>query len=312
MHGDKYDYSKVDYKNNSTKICIVCPEHGEFWQYPNNHLSGNGCPKCTSNERKSTEKFIEDARKVHGDKYDYSKVDYKNNVTKVCIICPKHGEFLQTPLAHLNGSGCSDCAMEGRHGTTEQFIEKARKVHGDKYDYSKVEFKDSTTKVCIICPKHGEFWQSPNNHLNGRGCQKCIGRDKTTDDFIEQLKEVYGDEYDYSEVNYVDRDTKVCVVCPKHGMFWNLPNVLLRGTGCPGCSRERRRMTTEKFIEKARKVHGYEYDYSDTEYIDGKTKVCINCPRHGAFWQLPNNHLSGARCPKCMQEARNRRRQNNR
>ena len=183
IHGDKYDYSKVEYKNSSTKVCIICPEHGEFWQVPNSHLNGNGCRKCKYDEykekrSKTFEEFVNQAKEVHGDKYDYSKVEYKNNHTKVCIICPEHGEFWQTPKNHLNSQGCMKCKLKEQGKrlkyTTEKFIEKAKQVHGDIYDYSKVNYVDSKTKVCIICHKHGEFWQTPNNHLHGHGCKKCF------------------------------------------------------------------------------------------------------------------------------------------
>jgi hypothetical protein len=178
IHGDKYDYSKVEYVNNKTNVCIICPKHGEFWQIPHKHLLGHKCHKCCKTGIKSNKtEFIEKAKKVHGDKYDYSKVEYVNNSTKVCIICPKHGEFWQTPASHLNGNGCFKCSYiyrgEKKKLTTEEFIEKAKKVHGNKYDYSKVDYVNSHAKICIICPKHGEFWQTPNQHLNGYGCTKC-------------------------------------------------------------------------------------------------------------------------------------------
>lgn len=185
IHGDKYDYSKVEYLNSRTKICIICPEHGEFWQTPNSHLDGQGCPSC--GERKRAEKktltkdeFIKKAIKRHGNKYDYSKVEYINSDTKVKIICPKHGEFLQAPGLHLYGHACPKCGLESssesnRKGA-DKFIDEARDKYGDKYDYSKVEYKNAHAKVCIICPDHGEFWQSPNNHL--RFVPKCCKKSK--------------------------------------------------------------------------------------------------------------------------------------
>ena len=125
----------------------------------------------------TTEQFIERARKIHGNKYDYSKTEYVNAENKVCIICPEHGEFWQRPANHLSGKGCPVCGeikrKAGAKLTTEQFIEKAKKIHGDKYDYSKVNYVGTTTKVCIICPEHGEFWQKPYAHLNGHGCPGC-------------------------------------------------------------------------------------------------------------------------------------------
>ena len=171
VHGDRYDYSKVVYVNASTKVCIICPEHGEFWQIPNSHLMGHGCCECSGLGRITQENFQEKAKKVHGDKYDYSKVEYIDSKTKVCIICPEHGEFWQTPKDHLSKRGCPKCGGN-YHYTTEDFIKKAREIHGNKYDYSKVEYKGAHTKVCIICPEHGEFWQSPDNHYRW-GCKKC-------------------------------------------------------------------------------------------------------------------------------------------
>ena len=176
-HNHKYDYSKVEYINSQVKVCIICPEHGEFWQTPANHLYGKKCPKCSTiaqhlSQTNSKEKFIEKAKQVHGDKYDYSKIEYKNNKTKVCIICPEHGEFWQKPNSHLNGRGCPLCGKTQKL-TTEKFIEKAKQIHGNEYDYSKVEYVNCDTKVCIICPEHGEFWQTPHNHLNMQGCPQC-------------------------------------------------------------------------------------------------------------------------------------------
>ena len=120
--------------------------------------------------------FIEKARQIHNDKYDYSKVNYVNSRTKVCIICPTHCEFWQTPHNHLKGYGCAECGKEKSHlskMTTEDFIVKSKEIHGNKYDYSKACYKTCDTKVCIICPEHGEFWQTPSNHINGSGCPKC-------------------------------------------------------------------------------------------------------------------------------------------
>ena len=172
IHGDKYDYSKVEYVNNHSKVCIICPEHGEFWMRPKNHLQGNNCPKCSSTAKLSTEEFVNMAKKIHNDRYDYSKVNYINCQTKVCIICPEHGEFWQKPIYHLSGGGCNRCYGNCRK-TTEEFIEQSKKIHNNKYDYSKVEYKNNSTKVCIICKKHGEFWQIPTSHLNGEGCPMC-------------------------------------------------------------------------------------------------------------------------------------------
>lgn len=249
-------------------------------------------------KKKNTEEFIADARKVHGDKYDYSKVEYKSNKEKVCIICPIHGEFWQKPNSHLSGAGCSKC-KGGVTLTTEEFIERAKKVHGNKYDYSKVKYVDTKTKVCIICPIHGEFWQKPNDHLSGCECKFCKINVYDKISFINISRKIHGDKYDYSKVEYKDSKTKVCIICPIHGEFWQTPNSHVRGQNCPLCSHPSKKKSTEEFIEEAKKIHGDKYDYSKTEYIDSKTEVCIICPIHGEFWQKPGNHLKYNGCPKC-------------
>ena len=131
------------------------------------------------NESK-TINFIEKAKKKHGDKWDYSKTEYVNARTKVTIICPTHDEFQQTPNNHFKGHGCPDCANRKRRealaSTTQNFIEKAKKIHGDKWLYSKTEYVNSYTKVTIICPIHREFHQTPNKHLKGQGCPDCVNK----------------------------------------------------------------------------------------------------------------------------------------
>lgn len=181
VHGDKYDYSKVNYTNNITKVEIICPIHGSFWQHPIHHLSGRGCPECgritqASKMKSDTKTFVEKAKALHGDKYDYSKVDYIGSSFPIEIICPTHGSFIQRASAHLDGEGCPKCGLEYtaslKRLTTEEFIRRAREVHGDRYDYSLVSYK-SRDYVKIICPKHGEFEQWAYSHLSGCGCPIC-------------------------------------------------------------------------------------------------------------------------------------------
>lgn len=177
IHGNKYDYSKVDYKNQSIKVIIICPKHGEFLQYPNNHISKcnkNGCLICYGHQKLTTKEFIKIAKKVHNNKYNYNKVIYKNNKSKVIIICPIHGEFLQKADHHIyHKNGCSLCS-KNKKLTTEEFIERAKRIHGNKYNYLKCNYAGKDTKTAIICPIHGIFLQSPHNHVfNKQGCPKC-------------------------------------------------------------------------------------------------------------------------------------------
>ncbi len=176
IHNNKYDYSLVEYRNNKTKVEIICPIHGIFKQRPDNHIHGNGCPLCNIEHKKFTlNKFIEKSQKIHNNKYDYSLVNYINIKTKIKIICPIHGVFEQLPKNHLNGQGCADC-FGNKLSSTEDFIRKSIKIHGNKYDYSLVNYKNDKTKVKIICPIHGEFEQMSNIHLQGHGCPSCTSQ----------------------------------------------------------------------------------------------------------------------------------------
>ncbi len=173
IHNNKYDYSLADYKNNNTKIKIICPIHGVFEQRPNDHLKGHGCPICNGNNKISILKIIENANKIHNNKYDYSLLDeYINQKSKIKIICPIHGVFLQQIGNHLNGKGCKFCANNIKK-TNKQFIDKANEIHNNTYDYSLSNYIDAKTNINIICKKHGSFWISPNNHLAGHGCSRC-------------------------------------------------------------------------------------------------------------------------------------------
>ena len=204
IYGDTYDYSKVEYRGCMQKICIICPQHGEFLITPNNFLRGHKCPKCAKNVKMSREEFIEKAKKVHGDKYDYSKVKIGGVDDKVCIICPEHGEFWTTTLNHLRGRNCSKCTKNKRF-TTEEFIEASKQVHGKKYDYSKVEYVNNHTKVCIICPEHGEFWQTPVNHLKGCGCVECGNKSMMEEEIMKFLDEngiLYTKQKKFKKIKY--------------------------------------------------------------------------------------------------------------
>lgn len=186
VHGNKYDYSKFQYVNNQTKSAIKCSIHGIFFQRPNHHLQGQGCPDCgiiqtSKTKTKTIEDFIIEAKQVHGDRFDYSKFQYKGNNTKSVIGCPIHGDFLQRPTSHLCGYGCKKCADEQRSETMmmsqQKYIHRCREIHSGKYDYSKVEYTGTSNYITIVCPKsnHGEFIQMANEHIRGRGCPKCGG-----------------------------------------------------------------------------------------------------------------------------------------
>lgn len=172
-HGNKYDYSKSKYSTADEKIEIICPDHGSFFQRTIDHINGRGCALCGGTKKLSNEEFIHKAKEIHGDEYDYSKVEYGNSTTKVEIICREHGSFLQSPRAHSFGQGCPNC-FSTKKLTTTQFKEKAINIHGNKYDYSKIQYITKNYKVEIICPEHGSFFQIAGDHIyNSAGCRKC-------------------------------------------------------------------------------------------------------------------------------------------
>lgn len=253
------------------------------------------------------EKFIEKATKRHGKKYDYSKVEYKDSLTKVRIICPIHGEFLQTPQAHVRGNGCPKCANIKRGDTFRSngdvFVEKANKVHNNKYMYDKNKYVNAETKIPILCFEHGTFWMTPMNHLLGQGCPKCSGRGLNTDEIVQKFIEKHGHKYDYSKVEFKKMHEKVCIKCLEHGEFWQTPSKHLLGQGCPKCAiqerAEEKNIGNEEFIRRSREIYGDKYIYADTKYTKMEEKVKIICPKHGEFWQKPYDHLHGHGCPKC-------------
>lgn len=240
IHGIKYNYSNVEYIGNKIKINIICIKHGVFTQSPSDHLSGRGCNKCGIDNRakkhtKSTEKFVEDAKKIHNTLYDYSLVEYKNWNVNIKIICKKHGVFEQTPNNHLIGEGCGICGGCFEL-TTEEFIDKAKKIHGNRYEYSKSKYVKSIKKVIIICDKHGKFKQTPNKHLQGQGCFKCSkNRPITNEIFISESNKKHNLKYDYSKVNYIGNNEKILIICREHGEFKQQANSHLQGRGCPIC-----------------------------------------------------------------------------
>ncbi len=182
IHGDKYNYDKSFYIGRKKKLIITCFVHGDFEQTANNHMGGAGCPKCgekscNDQHRLSIEEFIRRSRKIHGNKYNYDKVNFNAIRKGVLIVCPTHGEFWQIADNHAHGAECPSCYKEataGRHLLgRDKFVEKSIEVHGDYYNYEKVEYKGNKIKVEISCPLHGPFWQKPNGHVSGAGCPRC-------------------------------------------------------------------------------------------------------------------------------------------
>lgn len=251
VHGETYDYSRVTYVSSTVKVEILCKEHGAFLQTPASHLQGRGCPQCGprkigSKLRRSTGDFVRKAQGVHGNKYDYSLVDYRGAHTKVQILCPQHGSFWQSPAHHLNGTGCpaekGHRISEAKRFSSERFIHEAKEIHGDRYDYSTVQYVRSAERVGILCRTHGLFLQIANDHLAGSQCPKCSydargdGHRLTQEEFLNRAFDVHGSTYDYADVDYQGAHEKVPIRCRTHGVFWQTPhNHLQDGNGCPSC-----------------------------------------------------------------------------
>jgi very-short-patch-repair endonuclease len=206
VHGKKYDYSNVVYIKANDKVIITCVNcKNDFKMTPNKHLSRrDGCKlcsrqKCADDQRSNADDFIKKSELKHVDEngvpiYGYKSVNYINSKTHVLITCKKHGDFEQIPSNHLWGYGCNHCSNENSGNsqrlTTEQFIEKSKIIHADKYDYSNVVYINAITKVIIICVNcKNDFDQTPNNHLNGNNCPHC--KNKTEQKLYDALKPLY-------------------------------------------------------------------------------------------------------------------------
>lgn len=201
VHEERYDYSSCDFKRAVDKVDIICNTHGIFSQSPDSHLNGAGCPECgyektLESNRITKDEFVRDANIAHDGKYDYELVVFDSIRDKITIMCPEHGEFIQTVDAHRNGScGCPACAIERTSDvlrlTHSEFLERASAKHGDYYSYDQVSYVNSSTHVDIQCPVHGIFQQRPLNHFR-YGCQKCAnttGRSEVEVDLYEYVNQ---------------------------------------------------------------------------------------------------------------------------
>jgi len=270
VHGvGRYDYSQIADAAAWDRVCIICPTHGEFKQNYRNHLQGAGCPQCgrikMGPPKKTLQDFVEEANRIHQDKYDYSQSEYCGCEKTLKIKCPTHGVFEQKASHHLRGKGCQQCGLSivkaihaARTYSTEDFIGLANTVHKNCYNYSLAEYKGSCHKVSIICPTHGIFRQVAARHLSGAGCPSCgIAKLKGVRrgahaKFIAKATELFGDRYDYSRVEYHGSRPKVKIICRQHGEFEQEPSNHINGHGCPQCGSGERELTRQQqWIKRA-------------------------------------------------------------
>jgi len=280
IHNNKYFYPET-YVNARTKLRIICPIHGEFFQLPSSHLS-YGCRKCSFEARNiyRTKSFIRDSKKIHENKYDYSLIDTITSVyDKVSIICKKHGIWKQIVRSHLKGNGCRKCVDENKKITNKEFIERANNIHNNKYSYPD-KYINSYTKIKIICPIHGEFFQRPHNHLQKQGCDICFKSklsdilSLSTEEFIERANNIHKNKYDYSCVNYKRQKEKIGIICKKHGLFSQTAEGHLKGYNCPKCvnnSYSKKSISWLNEIAKKENIH-IQHAENDGEYSIPSTR----------------------------------------
>lgn len=298
IHKGKYGYDRAVYNGGTSIVEIYCPVHGYFSQRAESHLAGCGCKKCKAEKthfikNKGRDKFIEDAIALHGDKYGYDKVVYKTNKDEVIITCPKHGDFSQTPNTHLRGCGCPKCADE-RTGdrcrmTMEEFIKRSTALFRGRYDYSLINeetYKGYSIEVPIICSVHGKFNQTPQNHLAGRGCYKCgkasmaTKQRYTRDELVELFRKEFGNKYDYSlfkEEDYINRKSKINVICPKHGLWKvSVSNHLYRHSGCPLCKHSLGEERVSDFLNHHKIPFETQYCFKNESLLCSNVRIMVD------------------------------------
>ncbi len=254
---------------------------------------------------------IDEAKKIHNNKYDYSKVTFNKTTDKVIIICPIHGEFNQSIHKHTQGDGCKECGkvisgLKRKLTTATKFINESNLKHLNIYDYSKVNYESATTNVIIICKIHGEFNITPNKHLSGIGCKICSKENQIKkliypyDKWLEEVKLKHNNIYNYSKVDWKGTDKNVIIICKIHGEF-SIRALDHREKGCFSCFNdnkkiEHNKLLTENFIKKHKEKHGDNiYNYNIT-FINNDNKVNIICNIHGPY---SSNSINLAGCKKC-------------
>jgi len=260
VHGRKYGYRKLSYRGKRTRVCITCPIHGDFYQFPPNHtLLKRGCPACSGLERYTRDMFIRKAERIYGKKYDYDGIVVRGCFDIVSVRCRKHGLFRIRANTFLGGkSQCPSCKKDE---LALDFLRRAEKTHGSKYNYDAVEYGGSRRKVVIVCPRHGQFRQTPSTHANGAGCPTCWKerRTRNTKQFIRDSRLVHGRKYGYSKADYRVYK-KISIICPKHGVFLQLAQNHLSGQGCPEC----KCFKGEGMVSKILRKMGIQYEGQKT------------------------------------------------
>lgn len=302
VHGDKYNYVEESYKGVKFTMDIICPIHGKFTQNVYKHIKmSHGCPECgkiksisknihretkTNSHKISFEEFKAKAIEKYGDKFVYDEKSFKNMSTHMRIYCKEkdingkvHGWFEQTPKQHLRTKfGCKKCADKynalRQNYTFEIFVKKSNDIHGDTYSYNKnYGYHGCSVKIPIYCKKHGEFWQTPNEHLQGYGCPICghkkagLYRRMKVEEFIEKAKIVHGIKYNYENIKQLETlRSYIYPICPKHGSFKIIAQYHLDGIGCPLCNESKLENQVRSVLEKKNIKYVYEQKFEWLKY----------------------------------------------
>jgi hypothetical protein len=283
-----YSYKLDCYKNNKQKIEIECENKHIFSMSISQHLKGYGCPYC-SGYKKSKSDILYEINKKHNFKYQYPDFNYDKLEDEIRIICDKHGEFTKSLKLHRRGVGCVKCS--GRHSPDNiEFIKYCKEID-DNIDYSLTKYINNKTNVSFICTKHGLINKLPNN-IKTHICDKCFNIKKNFEKFKIKAVNKYGDRFEYQD--YKDNETKLKIIDKQTGFtYFQKPLYHIK------CNYFYNKRTISDFIEKANKIHKNKYDYTNSIYIGNKNNIEIICKEHGSFYQIVNNHLRGAGCPKC-------------
>jgi hypothetical protein len=302
-HENKYDYSKSVYINKDTKIEIICPKHGSFFQRPHGHLHGFGCPKCADESsgdyhKSNKEEFVNKANKIHNNFYNYDKVEYINARKHVTITCNIHGDFNMVAHSHLQGHGCRKCKEGHTYQTKEEFHKEISKyIEVDIEDIKYTGFK----QFCSIkCNKHGYYGRVGNEMLENPFCPTCIKVEEN-----KKLLEGLGFEnISFEKTTYESSTKKNTFICLIHGEFYKSISSFRHSTcGCSKCSMvqmaKNKRIPREDILARLVEIHNDKYDYSETFFESTRDRVSIICPIHGEFKQKLQKHLEGCGCQKC-------------
>ena len=333
IHGDKYDYSKVKYVNNKTKITVICSKHGEFTIRPFNHIiAGDGCSACRYEAKYDLEYYVNKLKERYPDIIVSEKQDLKEKVKirkldTILLTCPKHGDYkikfnwlIRNPNAgkgHL-ATQCPDCLRNKRIERHKQKLEEkinsrdlkqeVRDHFGDKYQLLNPKYKNARMKLSLRCPKHGIFIVNLPNLLKSEGCPGCVS-DAKFEELVKRAKELHGDKYEYRKGGYRGKSYDLIhLICPKHGSQpTRVKTILNGGGGCVKCFLEDKgskflKYDNDSVLERVKVIHGDKYDYSLFDYKGSEIKVKLGCPVHGIFEITPHSLLKGHGCVKCGRE----------